>query len=386
MDVDGIRINSIGAYVDQKSDVTWNYNNSAGDSVATSGTNLAVSDQQDSYVGVKGTASNGTNITINGKAVVSSADYAVSADAFTPLDSNFGSSDNPRGAESAYALARAINASGISGVTASAYTEKTFNAVSSNFASFTAADDDTASYTLRINGQQVFTKTFDSTNTSVSIDDIVNAINGYKDSTGVTAVKDNSGNLKLVASDGRDIIIEEKVVYADGSGGANAGVLQTAFAKFTETEAANATSYSSFAIRGKITLQSSKSISITAGADILGFDSSGSVTLNATGSLESVDISTVTGANAAILAVDAALDTINSSRAKLGAIQSRFESTISNLSATSENLSAARSRIRDADFAAETAELTRVQILQQAGIAMLAQANAVPQTVLALLQ
>jgi len=73
-------------------------------------------------------------------------------------------------------------------------------------------------------------------------------------------------------------------------------------------------------------------------------------------------------------------------RADLGAIQNRFSSTIANLSTTTENLSAARSRILDTDFAAETAELTRVQILQQAGIAMLAQANAAPQGILALLQ
>jgi flagellin len=73
-------------------------------------------------------------------------------------------------------------------------------------------------------------------------------------------------------------------------------------------------------------------------------------------------------------------------RAELGAVQIRFESTISNLSVSVENLSAARSRIRDADFAAETAELTRSQILQQAGISVLAQANATPQSVLALLQ
>jgi flagellin len=73
-------------------------------------------------------------------------------------------------------------------------------------------------------------------------------------------------------------------------------------------------------------------------------------------------------------------------RAALGAIQNRFESTVANLSATSENLAAARSRIRDADFAQETAELTRGQILQQAGTAILAQANALPQNVLSLLR
>jgi flagellin len=102
--------------------------------------------------------------------------------------------------------------------------------------------------------------------------------------------------------------------------------------------------------------------------------------------ISNISIASVSGANTALAAVDAALATVNSSRASLGAYQNRFESTIANLQTTSENLSASRSRIRDADFAAETAELTRTQILQQAGVAMLAQANAVPQNVLALLQ
>jgi flagellin len=99
-----------------------------------------------------------------------------------------------------------------------------------------------------------------------------------------------------------------------------------------------------------------------------------------------IDISTVSGANAALDVADRALDVINSNRATLGAVQSRFESTINRLTTTSENLSAARSRIQDADFAAETAQLTRNQILQQAGVAILAQANQQPQLALQLLQ
>ncbi len=99
-----------------------------------------------------------------------------------------------------------------------------------------------------------------------------------------------------------------------------------------------------------------------------------------------VDISTVAGANRAIDIMDGALARINSIRADLGAVQNRFGSTIANLTTSAENLTAARSRIQDADFAAETAALTRTQILQQAGIAMLAQANQLPQQVLQLLQ
>jgi flagellin len=85
-------------------------------------------------------------------------------------------------------------------------------------------------------------------------------------------------------------------------------------------------------------------------------------------------------------AVDTALDTVNSTRADFGAVQNRFESVVRSLQTAAENLSASRSRIMDADFAAETAALTRAQILQQAGVSVLAQANAAPQSVLQLLQ
>ncbi|MDR0182949.1 flagellin [Lysobacter arvi] len=101
--------------------------------------------------------------------------------------------------------------------------------------------------------------------------------------------------------------------------------------------------------------------------------------------IKDLDISSFTGAQQAMEIVDKALTSVNSARADMGAVQNRFTSTIANLQATSENLSASRSRIRDADYAKETAELTRTQILSQAGTAMLAQANAVPQNVLSLL-
>ncbi|HEY0505230.1 MAG TPA: flagellin [Lysobacter sp.] len=106
---------------------------------------------------------------------------------------------------------------------------------------------------------------------------------------------------------------------------------------------------------------------------------------NAPSFVKDLDISSFTGAQQAMEIVDKALTSVNSARADMGAIQNRFTSTIANLQATSENLTASRSRIRDTDYAKETAELTRTQILQQAGTAMLAQANAVPQNVLSLL-
>jgi flagellin len=99
-----------------------------------------------------------------------------------------------------------------------------------------------------------------------------------------------------------------------------------------------------------------------------------------------VSIGTQTGAQSAIAVIDGALDFINNDRGNLGAVQNRLAGTIRNLSNVSENVTAARSRIQDADFASETANLTRTSILQQAGISVLAQANALPQQTLALLQ
>lgn len=110
------------------------------------------------------------------------------------------------------------------------------------------------------------------------------------------------------------------------------------------------------------------------------------VELSADTTLENLSVSTVSGANEAILRVDSALNSVNELRGQLGAIQNRFESTIANLATTVENMSASQSRILDADFAAETAKMSKAQVLQQAGISVLAQANARPQQVLSLLQ
>lgn len=101
---------------------------------------------------------------------------------------------------------------------------------------------------------------------------------------------------------------------------------------------------------------------------------------------ESIDITSIAGANKALTMLDGAINAVNTMRGDLGAVQNRFESTISNLATSTENISAARSRIQDADYAVETANLSRTQILQQAGTAMLAQAKALPQNVLSLLQ
>jgi flagellin len=102
--------------------------------------------------------------------------------------------------------------------------------------------------------------------------------------------------------------------------------------------------------------------------------------------LGTADIDSQADATALLTVVDTAIDTVSTTRSTFGAVQNRFESVISNIASYTENLTAARGRIQDADFASETANLTKTQILQQAGVAMLAQANAAPQLALSLLQ
>jgi len=161
-------------------------------------------------------------------------------------------------------------------------------------------------------------------------------------------------------------------------GGSTTALVQTSTATGTAPADGNGVT-----TRGTLTLSSAKNFTL-GGAD-LAFGGLGAATPALT-RLDTVDISTVAGANSAIAVLDGALSQVTSIRADLGAVQNRFSSTISNLQATSENLSAARSRILDADFASETANLTRAQILQQAGTAILAQANSIPQNVLSLLK
>jgi flagellin len=135
---------------------------------------------------------------------------------------------------------------------------------------------------------------------------------------------------------------------------------------------------------GTISINSGETITIAGatGLTTLGFDASTA----AEGSLLTANVLSVAGAEDTMRRLDSALTTVSTLRSTFGAIQNRFESTITSLSATAENLTASRSRIQDTDFAAETASLTRGQILQQAGVAMLAQANQLPNTVLSLLR
>jgi flagellin len=144
---------------------------------------------------------------------------------------------------------------------------------------------------------------------------------------------------------------------------------------------------------GQLTLNSEGTVTVggnlNAGAGdatIAGFANGAIGSGTTTTGIDTLTVANFAGAQTAIKLMDNALETVNSGRADLGALQSRFESVVANLQTNSENLSASRSRIQDADFAAETANLSRGQILQQAGTAMLAQANAAPQNVLSLLR
>lgn len=142
---------------------------------------------------------------------------------------------------------------------------------------------------------------------------------------------------------------------------------------------------------GRIVLSSASTIAVTGSDDgtATGFNvagGDGSATAATTTGLTTLDMSSAAGASLAIQQIDSALNQINSTNASLGAYQNRFQSAVANLQSTSQNLTAARSTIQDADFAAETANETRASVLQQAGVAVLGQANSQPQQILSLLQ
>ncbi|MBA53317.1 MAG: flagellin [Pseudomonadales bacterium] len=203
---------------------------------------------------------------------------------------------------------------------------------------------------------------------------LVNAINAKTSTTGVVASVDENGYLQLDAVDGRDMVIvtanDAEDLLFDGGDTADATDI---------TALANAGD----GFKGGQVIVSAQDTITVAGA--LAGGAADEQNVQAVGTIANADITTVEASNITMESVDSALAQIDSFRAGLGAIQNRFESTIRNLSAVSESLAAANSRIRDADFAAETANLSKNQVLQQAGISVLAQANALPQQALSLL-
>ena len=247
------------------------------------------------------------------------------------------------------------------GVTASATTsfDITNFAVSTNYTlSITSNNDAAAPVAVSFSSGTALT--------SDGLAAAVNAINEATSKTGVTAMSNDAGTgITLTNATGQNITM----TVTAGTGGLTIGGTATA---------TGATAVGT----GQITLDSDRSFSATGVATDF-VNGAASAQLQKT---EQVDVGNVDAANRTIAIVDGALQAINGQRAKYGALQSRFDTTVANLRTTSENLSAARSRIRDTDFAAETANLTKNQILQQAGTAMLSQANSLPQSVLSLLK
>ncbi len=176
-------------------------------------------------------------------------------------------------------------------------------------------------------------------------------------------------------------------ITAAGSAQERAGQLVEAINRVSSTTGVGA-AYDSAS--GNLTVTKSGSAIVVAGsanaATEAGWVNGNVGSATTTTGVNGTNLSSYTNAQAAIGLLDTAINSVSNSRASVGAFQSRFESAIANLMTTSENLTASRSRIMDADFAEETAKLTRAQVLQQAGVAMLAQANAVPQNVLSLLR
>lgn len=289
-------------------------------------------------------------------------------------------------AASGIAIAAAINsASGETGVSA------TVNATVVDGGETTARNADGDQGVVYINGFATGTLTLGA-DSETNRTDAVSAINQISGQSGVTA-EDVGGYIRLTAADGRNISVAMDNLGTTFTG-SNIGLSSSQGGIAEADFAGTGGSYASVAetTASTVTLSSAKEFNIAAGTNgTAGLAGLGLVAGTYGGAedgqfLTDIDISTVEGAEAAILALDNAIATVSSQRADLGAIQNRLESTVGNLTVTAENLTAANSRILDADFAVETAELSRSQVLQQAGISILAQANASSQQVLSLLQ
>ena len=267
-------------------------------------------------------------------------------------------------------VAQINNASGETGVTATAKTDANLDLAAGKSFTMELSSDNTTAVKISF---------------SIGTDDAnghagaISAFNAQSAKTGVTASYDTkNGGIKLTHTDGNDIKLKNTTA-TPATTDAVLSTYDTAGAKSTTTvDVSTATGGTAM---GKITMNSEKSFSVADATTTMGLG--GNSKLN---SVADLDIGTFEGAQAAIRTADAALAAVNGQRAEYGALQSRFESAISNLGSSTENLSASRSRIVDTDFAAETAKMTRGQILQQAGTSMLAQANSLPNGVLSLLR
>ncbi|MDO8349878.1 MAG: flagellin [Gallionella sp.] len=225
---------------------------------------------------------------------------------------------------------------------------------------------------------------------AANISAAINAATGATVTSVATNVVTSAIAFKLdvmgIAADSATSVANQATALAQFGAASAAGLIGSQ--TFTATSPVAATAATN---RGTVTLSSNNAagIVLSGGAVASGGFTAGTTaatTVSNVSAISAVNISTAAGATAALSAIDGALATVNSSRASLGAYQNRFASVVSSLQTTSENLTASRSRIQDTDFAAETASLSRAQILQQAGTAMLAQANQLPNQVMTLLR
>jgi flagellin len=272
-------------------------------------------------------------------------------------------------ATDARAIVNAINASGIQGLSATA-NENTATGTNAGATGGAGITGGTVHFTL--NGIQINVNV--TTNDTTNVANAVASINAASASTGVRATE-NGGGIVLTAADGRNITVEG---FDDNGTDATLGDLGLGGAELAATKTG------SF----NIDYVAPNGVeSITFGGDIVTSLGTAANAVQQTGTaIAAINVLTAENARNALASIDAALSQISSARAALGATQNRFQSVVASLQTTAENLTASRSRIQDADFAAETAALTKAQILQQAGTAMVAQANSAPQNVLSLLR
>jgi len=332
---------------------------------------ISIGSAKASALGVVG-ATTGTSSALSTGAVTTAAlaagDVAIKGYAISASNSDGVSYAYSDG--SAISKANAINAStSLTGVSAKAEATTTSFTITSG----AVTSGNVAAGDLLINGVDIGAMS-GSSDGVVRANQLVAAINAKASQTGVTAAIDGSvtSKVNLTAADGRNITTTIKST-ATGAGKALDGVSST-------TITANLT-LTSLKGESPLTMTGTNLAKIAYGA---------STTMTAstvTGqTVSSVDLSTQSGSQTALSILDAAIDTVTNSRANLGAYQNRFEAAISNLENTSTNLQASRSRILDTDYAKETTNLAKSQIVQQAATAMLAQANQSSQSVLALLK
>lgn len=337
---------------------------------ATYNDTLAIGQQGDSVTGTAGAT--GTAFVSGDLTIALGTGDAISVGASVV------GSDGGQTAGSAYAKALAINTAGVANLTATADTT-----VQLDLAATAVAATET-DYDLSINGQAIYSDYNATGSGALTADDLVTAINANASATGVVASYDSSNTrITLTASDGRDISITQgNVTDANSSIGAAEGDNNT---DNTVSMAAGAGASVTQVYSGTLRLVAAEQI-VIGGNDPTKAGFTATTLAVGNSALNSATVNTVDDANTTINRIDSALTTVSTLRSSFGAVQNRFESVIANLQSTSENMAASRSRVVDADFAAETAALTRAQILQQAGVAMLSQANSLPQNVLSLLR